>query len=127
MANRFSDIAKKETSLSRIMEGRTKVKQEDIMAKFPDGVTVTEFEFLTVNDPKKGVSTFPVLTIAEAPHVCFFGGAILSKICAAWASEFDGDAEAASDALKADGGCKMKFVNSRTKTGNNITLVEIVD
>lgn len=127
MANKFAEIAKKETSLSRIMEGRTKVTQEQIMQKFPDGVTVTEFEFLTVNDPKKGVSTFPVLTIAEAPAVCFFGGAILSKICAAWASACDGDAEQASEELKASGGCKMKFVNSRTKSGNNITLVEIVD
>ena len=127
MANKFAEIAKKETSLSRIMEGRTKVTQESIMQKFPDGVTVTEFDFLTVNDPKKGVTTFPVLTIAEEPTLCFFGGAILSKICAAWASACDGDAEQASEELKAAGGCKMKFVNSRTKSGNNITLVEIVE
>lgn len=126
MANNFLKesmlkVAQRETSLSRLMEGREKIKTEDIIKKYPNGVTLTEFDLVTIDD-----STFPVFTFAENDKECFFGGHVLTKIAIGWVKACDGDVETASDNLKSCGGIRVQFELSRTNKNNNITLVKVL-
>ena len=122
MANKFKEIAVKELSLSPLMAGRDQLKTEDLIGQT---VTVYAFDFATITD--KGVEkTFPVLLLKEYPDKYYNGGTLLSKLCMAWASEFDGDVEAASEALSAEGGVQLKFTATKTKSGNNLTAVDVL-
>lgn len=123
--NKFASIAKKETTLSFIMEGREKVKMDEIMRAYPDGVTIIGFDFINGTDNKGNPTTFPVLAFAEDQSKCFFGGAVLSKICAAWLAGGD-DTEAVSIALRDAGGVRMKFRETKTRTGNNLIAVDVL-
>lgn len=120
--NKFARIAQETTSLSPLMQGRDKIQMEELMKEFPNGVTVMEFDMV-----ESDTGAYPVFTIAENPHVFACGGRILANICLAWTKDYHGDIEAASNELKAAGGVKMRFYAGRTKTGNNLTKVEILD
>lgn len=121
MENKFSSIAKKTTSLSPLMNGREKISVDEIIAKYPDGITLIAFDVITT-----GIDTFPVFIFAEDDTKFSFGGTVLHNIIEAWLVDSDGDIELTSNELRAAGGVKMKFEKSRTKTGNNVTLVEIL-
>ncbi len=121
MANKFANIAKKQTTLSPIMENRTKLSTEELIKQYPNGVTVCEFDMIEIGD-----ESFPVFTFAEDETRFVFGGTVLGNIVYAWVSDYDGDIEGASKALNAVGGVKMRFSKGRTKNGNNITLVDVV-
>lgn len=122
MSNVFASIAHKATSLSELMEGREKRTVDEIMAAYPDGVTITGFDIVN-----SALDSYPVIIIAEDDGVYLNGGMILANICEEWAKAYEGDIETASKALKVAGGVKVKFSKSRTKAGNNITLVDILD
>lgn len=116
MENIFSSIARRETTLSPLMEGKEKLDTDDVIKLYPKGFTVNGFDMV-----KAGVDSYPVLTIKEDSTKFIFGGAIMNNICLAWIEAFDGDIEAASEALNESGGVKMMFEKTRTKTGNNLT------
>lgn len=126
MGFNFRQLALENTVLSEVMKNRDKIKMEDICKVYPEGVTVTEFDIIeTVND--KGVQElYCVCAFAEDEKACFFGGVVLTKICNEWAKEFGGDTTAATAALKAEGGVKMKFARAKTKQNRDITTVEIL-
>lgn len=118
----FREIAAKTLSLSDLMAGREKLTTEDLIGQT---VTVTEFDFATIND--KGTDkTFPVLIFAEYPDRYYSGGTLLAKMCAAWAAEYDGDISAASAALNDEGGVKIRFSAGKTKSGNNLTNIDVL-
>ena len=122
----FREMAKKETTLSRVMENRDKVSMDEIMNNYPGGVTITEFDFIHSTDKKGNPTTYPVCAIKENENICFFGGSVLSKICMAWVDGYNGDVDLTSDELKKSGGVKMKFEKTTTKNGNNLTGVTIL-
>lgn len=122
MANKFRDIAVKELSLSPLMAGRDQLKTEDLIGQT---VTVYAFDFATITD-KGQEKTFPVLLLKEHPDHYYNGGALLSKLCMAWAAEYEGDVEAASEALSAEGGVQLRFTATKTKSGNNLTAVDVL-
>ena len=118
----FKKMAQDELSLSPLMAGRDQIKTEDLIGQT---VTVTGFDFATITD--KGVEkTFPVLLLKEYPDRYYNGGALLSKLCRCWAEAYDGDIEAASSDLEAEGGVQLKFTATKTKSGNNLTAVDVV-
>ena len=118
----FRKIAISELSLSPLMAGRNQIKTDDLIGQ---EVTVMEFDFATITD-KGEEKTFPVMILKEYPDSYYNGGILLSKLCAAWASEYEGDCEAASEDLKKSGGVKLRFTSTRTKSGNNLTSVSVV-
>lgn len=121
MAN-FREIAAKTLSLSDLMAGREKLTTEDLIGQT---VTVTEFDFATITD--KGVEkVFPVMIFSEYPNNYYSGGTLLKKMCEAWAAEYDGDVSAASAALSDEGGVKIKFSSGKTKSGNNLTNIQVL-
>lgn len=118
----FKKMAQDELSLSPLMAGRDQIKTDDLIGQT---VTVTGFDFATITD--KGVEkTFPVLLLKEYPDRYYNGGALLSKLCKCWADAYDGDVEAASDDLAAEGGVQLRFTATKTKSGNNLTAVDVV-
>ena len=116
MENIFTSIARRETTLSPLMEGREKLETDDIIKLYPDGFTIIEFDVVNA-----GLDSYPVLIFKEDTEKFIFGGTVLKNICNGWVEQFDGDIESASNALKSAGGVKMKFEKTRTKNGNNLT------
>lgn len=126
MANMFANLAMKATSLSPIIEGKTKISVADIVSQYPDGVTVTEFDIVAGTDQNGESITYPVFTFAEDTSRFGFGGKVMRSIVDAWISAFEGDVEATSKALAANGGVKLRFSLGKTKNGRPITLIEPV-
>lgn len=120
--NKFTRIAQETTSLSPLMQGRDKFSMEELIKEYPNGVTVMEFDKV-----ESGDESYPVFTFAEKPNVFTCGGRILANICDAWVKEYNGDIETASNDLKNAGGVRMRFYAGRTKNGNNLTKVDILD
>lgn len=119
--NVFSSIARKATTLSPIMAGREKIQMDELINQYPGGVTIGGFDIITTN-----ADSFPVFVFFEDPQKFAFGGTILHNIIDEWVSNFDGDIEKCSSELEKSGGVKLKFYKSRTKSGNNVTLVEVL-
>lgn len=117
----FKKLAQQATTLSPIMEGRTKIETEDIIKYYPDGITIVAFDFVTVED-----KTYPVCAFREDDRKFLNGGTVLMKILSAWVAAYDGDIEECSADLCNEGGVKVKFSAGKTKKGQNITLVEIL-
>lgn len=109
------------TLLSALQNNREKLSTSDLVKQFPDGITVNAFDFATIDD-----KTFAVVTFAEDGTKYYNGGTVLTKMCLAWAAGFDGDPESASIALGKAGGVKLKFAESKTKNGNNVTTITVV-
>lgn len=109
------------TLLSVLQSNREKISTEDLIERFPDGITVNAFDFATVQD-----KTFAVVTFLEDNGMYYNGGTVLTKMCLAWAAGFDGDPESASIALGKAGGVKLKFTEAKTKNGNNVTTITVV-
>lgn len=123
--SRFTETAREATSKSFVMEGKTKVKMDEIISKYPEGVTIVAFDIMSTTKNGKSI-TYPALNIKEDPSIFFCGGFILNKICQDWSDLYSGDCKAASEDLASDGGVKVKFTKTTTKEGNNLTSVEIL-
>ena len=122
MAIDFRKIASKEVSIPAIMVNRTQIKTEELIGKT---VTIIGVDFVHMVD-KGAENTFPVLLLEEYPDRYYNGGFLLEKMCEAWANEFDGDVEAASDSLADFGGVKVELTASKTRSGNNITTINVL-
>lgn len=125
----FKESAKKATVISAIMQGREKIETEDIIKKYPDGITVIAFDIVRIKDSDGTISEFPVCAFKEDCNKFFFGGAVLKKIIGEWVSEGENNdlsIPEISDNLFEQGGVKMKFSAGVTKQKKPITLVEIV-
>lgn len=119
--NVFSSIARKATTLSPIMAGREKIQMDELINQYPEGVTIVGFDIITTN-----ADSFPVFIFSEDSQKFAFGGTILHNIIDEWVGSFEGDIEKCSNELEKSGGVKLKFYKSRTKSGNNVTLVEVL-
>ena len=68
------------------------------------------------------------MNFEEMPNKFYLGGALLAKVFQAWANapEFNGDVEECSAALAESGGVKFRFSKTKTRSGNNLTKIEVV-
>lgn len=128
----FKQVAQENTLLSAIMVGRDKVSTEDVINR---ELTIIGFDFAPkfdergnpiVNPDTGEADTFGVLVFEEMPDKYYCVGTVFTKVCHAWAAPFESVKEA-SDALAAEGGVKVKFTPGKTKKGNNLTSVEILN
>ena len=120
--NKFAEMARKATVLSPIFENRTKITTDDLIRSFPGGITITEFDLI-----RSDKGSYYAYAFAEDNTRFANAGAILSFCISGWVDAYDGDVSAASDALKAAGGCRVKLSKSTTNKGQPITRVEIVE
>lgn len=126
MGNMFTNLARKATTLSPIIEGKTKISVAEIIDKYPDGITLTNFDIISGTDQNGESTTYPVFTFSEDDTRFGFGGSVLKNIINAWLAAFDGDVEGCSKALASNGGVKMKFAQGRTKAGRSITTIDVI-
>lgn len=117
----FKAIAKEHTEGSFVTVGREKVDVNNITNTYPNGVTVTEFDFLTGKD-----GDFAVCAFKEDEKSFFFGGKILTDICKSWAEGYETTKDASVD-LTAEGGVKLRFKRDKTKDNRDVVLVEVVE
>lgn len=126
MSNMFANLARKATTLSPIIEGKTKISVSDIIATYPDGITIDGFDMINGSDQNGEPSTYPVFTFIEDNTRFGFGGAVLKNIVNSWLAAFDGDVESCAKALSANGGVKLKFAQGKTKGGRPVTTIEVI-
>lgn len=126
MANMFATLAKRATTLSTIMEGRDKLNTDEVIKKYPDGITITEFDIVTTPDQNGNPSTYPIIAFAEDNTKFIYGGKAIMDMVTMWLANFEGDVETTSNALKAAGGVKVKMTSAKTKQGRNFTRVDVI-
>ncbi len=126
MANMFAELARQATTLSPIIEGKEKISVGDIIANYPNGITVTDFDMVTSTDKDGNPDTYPVFVFAEDTSRFGFGGSVFKTICDNWIKHFDGDIETCAKALQAGGGVKMVFGQAKTKAGRSVTTIKVV-
>ena len=119
---KFAAMAKEATSLSEIMQGKTKKEVDELIG---EEITITGFDFLTATDKSGETKDYAVCVYAEEPDCFFFAGTVLTKICKRWVADYESAAEA-SEALAADGGVVIKMTMGKTKKGNRVVNVDIV-
>lgn len=130
--NKFSKMAQKATTLCDLMVGRDKLSTEEVLGK---ELTIIAFDFAPKFDKDSGLmvmmddgqpDTFGVVVFQEHPDKYYSVGVVFTKVCHAWAAEYDGDVQAASKDLAMAGGCKVRLESAKTKRGNNLTQVVIL-
>ena len=121
MENKFTQIAEQALGNSPIMTGREKISTEEVIRKYPDGVTLTAFDIID-----NGKDGYAVFTIQEEPAKFINGGALLSKMAFEWVKAYEGSIEDASADLDRCGGVNVRLSVKKTRRGNTITAVEIV-
>lgn len=119
--NKFAAIAKKETTLSTVMEDRTKIDTDEIVDTFEDGVTVTEVDLITLDD-----KTYAIGAFKEDNTKFFNGGKVFTNIVKEWVKQYNGDIGLLNHDLAECGGVKLKFRLAKTKKGNNVTLIDVL-
>lgn len=128
----FKQAAQETTLLSPIMVGRDKLETEDILGK---ELTIVGFNFAPkfdekgkpiIDDSTGAVDEFGVVVFAEYPDSYYCVGTVFTKVCKTWEAAFSSPEEA-SEVLASEGGVKVKFTSSKTKKGNNLTAVEILN
>ncbi len=120
MAN-FRKKAAKTTSISPLMEGKTKLKTADIIHDYPQGVTINAFDIIPGKD-----GSYPIFTIAEDPGVFFSGGTVLQNIVSDWMEDYGTDIDQTNADLKAEGGVKIRLEQASTRAGRSITRVTVL-
>lgn len=118
----FKQKAVESIILSDLMQEREKISTEEVIKKYPEGITVTDFDFVTIEN-----KTFVVLTFEEDKTKFLNGGFVLTKVFSEIVEDFEGEVEAAREEYSK---CENKIVAvlsaGKTKDGkNNITKVQI--
>lgn len=113
MAFNFKNIAQNATTLSDIMNNRTKVNKTD------GEYTIVDFDVVTV----KG-STYALCAINDKEYIN--GGTVLTRVFQDIIACFEGDIEAAREEYKESEPLKVRLTRGMTKEGKNITTVDIL-
>lgn len=128
----FKKVAMQNTLLCSIMVDKEKLETDDVINK---ELTIIGFDFAPkfdkdgqpIIDSSTGeTDTFGVVVFKEMPDKYYCVGAVFTKVCHAWMSGFTSAEEASAELLKS-GGVRVKFTPSKTKRGNNLTAVEILN
>lgn len=124
MAFNFKKSATKNLVVSSLMQDREKISVEEIIAQYPNGITIVAFDM--IHGAANG--DYPVVLFAEDDSKFLMGGGkIFAGIVNDWLANFEGDSEKGSAELAEQGGCKIKFSKRRsTKSTFTYTVPEIL-
>ena len=114
-------LAIESTQFSELTVNREKVEVDDIIKTFPEGITITGFDFVTTTKDR-----YPVVIFGEDRTKFFFGGYLFTKLFDYWCEKCEGTPQEVSEYLREIGGLKMKIFKTRTKSGNYMTNFEIL-
>ena len=119
------EIAKKETVVAEIMNGREKGETEDLI-KRNKPITINDFEACEITNDEGEKEIVYAYTVEEEPKMFYFAGYVLKKIFEKIIAACDGDYETAYSAVRAET-LKVKLGEKKTKSKNTVTTVEVVD
>lgn len=115
------------TTLSELMTGKEAVKTSDIIKKYPNGITITDFDIVNITNKKTRKSeTVPVFTFAEDDKAFFFGGFVFMKIVSEWLKAYEGDLSGCRQDFRNSDGLKVILERTVTQNGNDCTTVTVL-
>lgn len=124
----FKKIALDVTTMSELMSGRDKMDTEELIKKFPDGVTIDFIDNVNMQQ-EDGEENVWIFVTEEQPGKFTFGGFVLAKIFNNILAEFEGDYDAMietyNSALKEDK-LRVKLERAKTKSKREITKVTVL-
>lgn len=124
----FKKIALDATTMSELMNGRDKMDTEELIKKYPDGVTIDFIDNVNMQQ-EDGEENVWIFVTEEQPDKFTFAGFVLAKIFNNILSEFEGDyaemIETYNSALKEDK-LRVKLERAKTKTKREITKVTVL-
>lgn len=129
MAIDFKEAAKQkaeERGGCALFEGREVLKNDMVIALYPNGVTIIAAEIFSGVDDKGEAYDMAAYQIAEDATKACKGGKVLVNIFREWLAQYDGDVDAMNKDLAAFGGVKVKLSKVITNRGKVVTNVEVL-
>lgn len=124
----FKKIALDATTMSELMSGRDKMDTEELIKKYPDGVTIDFIDNVNMQQ-EDGEENVWIFVTEEQPNKFTFAGFVLAKIFNNILSEFEDDyaemIETYNSALKEDK-LRVKLERAKTKSKREITKVTVL-
>lgn len=124
----FKKIALDATTMSEIMNGRDKMDTEELIKKYPEGVTIDFIDNVNMQQ-EDGEENVWIFVTEEQPNKFTFAGFVLAKIFNNILAEFEGDyaemIETYNSALKEDK-LRVKLERAKTKAKREITKVIVL-
>lgn len=124
----FKKIALDATTMSELINGRDKMDTEELIKKYPDGVTIDFIDNVNMQQ-EDGEENVWIFVTEEQPNKFTFAGFVLAKIFNNILSEFEGDyaemIETYNSALKEDK-LRVKLERAKTKAKREITKVTVL-
>lgn len=124
----FKKIALDATTMSELMNGRDKMDTEDLIKKYPNGVTIDFIDNVNMQQ-EDGEENVWIFVTEEQPDKFTFAGFVLAKIFNNILDEFEGDyaemIETYNSALKEDK-LRVKLERAKTKSKREITKVTVL-
>lgn len=125
----FKKIALDATTMSELMNGRDKMDTEELIKKYPDGVTIDFIDNVNMSQEDGEAENVWIFVTEEQPDKFTFGGFVLAKIFNNILAEFEGDYNAMieeyNSSLKEDK-LRVKLERAKTKTKREITKVTVL-
>lgn len=119
----FKELTKQVLSISEVIENHEKMSTDEIIIKYPQGVTLIRFDLLTNGEGGE----YAVFNFKENLMAYFNGGALLTKMAKSWIQACNGDIKEASDQLTISGGLKVVLSRGKSKKGQPVTIVKVVE
>ena len=104
-----------------IMENRQKGTLEDLIAIYPDGVTLIAADVL---DDKKENRIYSVMSFEEDSDHFYFGGSVVTDFVQNLIAEYETKAEFDKELAE---GLDVKFEKKRSKNGRTYVSIAVVD
>lgn len=124
----FKKIALDATTMSELMNGRDKMDTEELIKKYPNGVTIDFIDNVDMQQ-EDGEENVWIFVTEEQPNKFTFAGFVLAKIFNNILAEFEGDyaemIETYNSALKEDK-LRVKLERAKTKSKREITKVTVL-
>ena len=124
----FKKIALDATTMSELMNGRDKMDTEELIKKYPNGVTIDFIDNVNMQQ-EDGEENVWVFVTEEQPNKFTFAGFVLAKIFNNILAEFEGNyaemIETYNSALKEDK-LRVKLERAKTKSKREITKVMVL-
>lgn len=124
----FKKIALDATTMSELMNGRDKMDTEELIKKYPEGVTIDFIDNVNMQQ-EDGEENVWIFVTEEQPNKFTFAGFVLAKIFNNILAEFEGDyvetIKTYNSALKEDK-LRVKLERAKTKSKREITKVTVL-
>ena len=124
----FKKIALDVTTMSELMNERDKMDTEELIKKYPEGVTIDFIDNVNMQQ-EDGEENVWIFVTEEQPNKFTFAGFVLAKIFNNILAEFEGDyaemIETYNSALKEDK-LRVKLERAKTKSKREITKVTVL-